>query len=277
MNAQNSRRNYCSAPTVAVYKFSSCDGCQLSILNLEDELLDLAGAIEIAFFLEATSRVLPGPYDVAIVEGSITTPHEVERIGEIRRDAKILIALGTCATAGGIQALKNYSKVTDLAQMVYPHPEYLHTLETSTPITEHVKVDMELWGCPVNKYQVVEVIAALLQKRKPMLPTHAVCLDCKRKGYACVLVDSGILCLGPVTRTGCGALCPTSGRGCYGCFGPSPDANLPALVPVLQSLEKQPGETLRLLRHISSYAPKFREAANAIAELLFPELPFRSR
>lgn len=253
-------------PKVAVYKFSSCDGCQLSILNLEDELLDLAGAIEIAFFLEATSRILPGPYDVALIEGSVTTPHEAERIREIRRDAKILIALGTCATAGGIQALKNYAKVTDLAQMVYPHPEYLHTLETSTPIAEHVKVDMELWGCPVNKVQVVEVIAALLQQRKPVLPTHAVCLDCKRKGSPCVLVDSGILCLGPVTRTGCGALCPASGRGCYGCFGPSPDANLPAFVPVLQSLESQPGEALRLLRHISCYAPKFREAANLLIE-----------
>ena len=192
-----------SKPKVAVYKFSSCDGCQLSILNLEDELLDLVGAVEIAYFLEARRATLPGPYDVALVEGSVTTPHEAERIQEIRRQSKVLIALGTCATAGGIQALRNFVKVDDLALAVYPHPEYLHTLQTSTPIAEHVKIDMELWGCPVNKYQVVEVIAALLQNRRPNLPTHSVCLDCKRKGTVCVLVASGIPCLGPATRTGC--------------------------------------------------------------------------
>jgi coenzyme F420-reducing hydrogenase gamma subunit len=172
-------------PTVAVYKFSSCDGCQLSILNLEDELLDLAGAIEIAYFLEARRRTLPGPYDIALVEGSVTTPHEVERILEIRQQAKVLVALGTCATAGGIQALRNSAKLDDLALAVYQHPEYLHALPKSTPIAEHVKVDLELWGCPVNKYQLVEVIQALLQKRRPNLPTHSVCLDCKRRGIVC--------------------------------------------------------------------------------------------
>jgi len=253
-----------SKPKVAVYKFSSCDGCQLSILNLEDELLDLVGAVEIAYFLEARRATLPGPYDVALVEGSVTTPHEAERIQEIRRQSKVLIALGTCATAGGIQSLKNFTKVDDLALAVYPHPEYLQTLQTSTPIAEHVKVDMELWGCPVNKYQVVEVIAALLQNRRPNLPTHSVCLDCKRKGTVCVLVASGIPCLGPATRTGCGAICPSKGRGCYGCFGPAPHAELPALVPVLRSLERHSSETVQLLRNFSGYAPAFRQAADEL-------------
>jgi sulfhydrogenase subunit delta len=254
-----------SKPRVAVYKFSSCDGCQLSILNLEDELLELAGAIEISYFLEATSRIQPGPYDVALVEGSVSTPHEAERIQEVRRQCDVLVALGTCSTAGGIQALRNFAKLEDLAWAVYDHPEYLHTLETSTPISEHVKVDLELWGCPVNKYQVVEVIASLLQKRRPNLPTHCVCLDCKRNGNVCVLVADHTPCLGPVTRTGCGALCPASGRGCYGCFGPAPSAEMSAMVSILQNMENYPGETFHLLRNFTGYAPAFRQAADKIA------------
>ena len=170
-----------SKPTVAVYKFSSCDGCQLSLLNLEDELLELAGAVEIAYFLEARRRVLPGPYDVGLVEGSITSPHEAEQILDIRSQVRFLVALGTCATAGGIQALRNFTDVNDLVLKVYESPEYLKVLEQATPISQHVKVDLELWGCPVNKYQVLEVVAALLQNRKPYLPGHCVCLDCKRK------------------------------------------------------------------------------------------------
>lgn len=255
-----------SKPKIAVYKFSSCDGCQLSLLNLEDELLELAGAVEIAYFLEATSRILPGPYDVALVEGSVSTPHEVERIQEIRRQAGFLVALGTCATAGGIQALRNFERLEDLQWAVYDHPEYLHALETSTPVAEHVKVDLELWGCPVNKYQALEVVAALVQRRKPNLPTHSVCLDCKRNGTMCVLVAEGTPCLGPATRTGCGALCPGVGRGCYGCFGPAPSAELTALVPILQAQEKYPGECLHLLRNFTGYAPAFRQAADKLTK-----------
>ena len=253
-----------SKPTVAVYKFSSCDGCQLSLLNLEDELLDLAGAVEIAYFLEARRRVLPGPYDVGLVEGSVTSPHEVERILEIRSQVRFLVALGTCATAGGIQALRNFTNVNDLALKVYEYPEYLHILEQATPISQHVKVDLELWGCPVNKYQVLEVVAALLQNRKPYLPGHSVCLDCKRKGTVCVEVAAGIPCLGPITRTGCGAICPANGRGCYGCFGPAPNAEFQTYARLLKSMERYPGEAVHLLRNIAGYAPQFREAVAAI-------------
>jgi sulfhydrogenase subunit delta len=253
-------------PKVAVYKFSSCDGCQLSILNLEDELLDLAGAVEIAYFLEARSRVIPGPYDVAFVEGSVSTPHEAERIQEIRKDSKVLIALGTCATAGGIQALRNFTQASELALTVYEHPHYLNFLETSTPISDHIKVDLEIWGCPVNKYQVLEAIAALLQNRQPQLPSYSVCIDCKRKGATCVVVANGMACLGPATRTGCGAICPSMGRGCYGCFGPAPNANMDTVIPVLQANEAYPGESVHLLRYFTGYSPKFRAAAQAILE-----------
>ena len=250
-----------SKPTVAVYKFSSCDGCQLSILNLEDELLDLAGTVEIAYFLEARRQTLPGPYDIVLVEGSVTTPHEAERIQEIRKQAKNLVAIGACATSGGIQALRNFTNADDLALAVYEHPEYLHFLPTSTPISANVKVDYELWGCPVNKYQLVEVLVALLQKRRPNLPTHSICLDCKRKGVACVMVAYGMPCLGPGTRTGCGVLCPSNGRGCYGCFGPAPNADMKTVVTAMNFVERYPGEVRGLLTNISNYAPGFKQAA----------------
>lgn len=251
-------------PTLAVYKFSSCDGCQLSILNMEDELLDIAGALDIAYFLEATRAERPGPYDIAIVEGSITTPHEAERIREIRRQSKVLIALGTCATSGGVQALRNFTDAKAYAQTVYDHPEFLHYLDTATPIAEHVPVDMELWGCPVNKGQVLEVISALLNNRRPNLPAYSVCLECKRRGAICVLVDKGTPCIGPATQAGCGAICPANGRGCYGCFGPTRSTNLDSLTNILTKLERTPGETVRLFRGISGYAPAFRETADVL-------------
>ncbi len=253
-------------PTIAVYKFTSCDGCQLSLLNMEDELLSLAERVEIAYFLEATSRTLPGPYDIALVEGSVSTPQEAERIRQIRREARFLVSLGTCATAGGIQALRNFADGEDYAQLVYPHPEYLKTLATCTPMAEHVPVDLELWGCPVNKGQVIEVLVALLNGRRPNLPSHAVCLECKRRGAICVLVAEGVPCLGPITRTGCGALCPAFGRGCYGCFGPLPAPQMEAMLPVLQGVEREPGESARLLRHVSGYAPAFARAAQKLLQ-----------
>jgi sulfhydrogenase subunit delta len=251
-------------PSVAVYKFSSCDGCQLSLLNLEDELLGLADAIDIAFFLEATRAMRPGPYDIGIVEGSVTTPHEINRIKEIRRDCTTLIALGTCATSGGIQALRNFTDADQLATAVYPHPEYLHYLKTATPIAEHVTVDFELWGCPVNKEQFLDVIISLLHNRRPSIPPYSVCLECKRHGTTCVMVDQGVPCLGPGTQAGCGAICPTIGRGCYGCFGPARSTNLDSLSNILCQHERYLGEAFRLFRGISGNAPAFRDTAEAL-------------
>jgi coenzyme F420-reducing hydrogenase gamma subunit len=253
-------------PTVAVYKFSSCDGCQLSLLNLEDELLSLAGVVEIAYFLEARRRTLPPPYDISLVEGSVSTPEEKERIEKIRANSGLLITIGTCATAGGIQALRNFNDKDEFANYVYAHPDYLDALDTSTAISDHVEVDLEIWGCPVNKYQVLEAIAALLQNRKPRFSNHSVCLDCKRNGFTCITIAEGIPCLGPVTRTGCGAICPGSGRGCYGCFGPAPNPALGALLPILKSTERYPGEATKLLQHISVGAPAFAQASQKAQE-----------
>jgi coenzyme F420-reducing hydrogenase gamma subunit len=216
-------------PTLAVWKFASCDGCQLSLLDCEDELLAVAERVDIAYFLEASSATVEGPYDISIVEGSITTEHDARRIREIREASGLLIAIGACATSGGIQALRNYADIDGFVTAVYASPDYISTLATSTPIAEHVQVDLELQGCPINKRQLLEAISALLAGRKPNLPATAVCVECKRAGIPCLMVARGVPCLGPVTHAGCGALCPAYARGCFGCYGPKETPNLDAL------------------------------------------------
>jgi len=221
-------------PRLAVFKLASCDGCQLTLLDCEDELLALAGQVDIAHFLEASSAVAPGPYDLALVEGSVTTAEDAERIRAIRAASRHLVTIGACATAGGVQALLNYSDVDEYRRTVYAPPEYISALATSTPVSAHVDVDFELRGCPIDRRQLIEVITAFLAGRRPDVPNHSVCFECKRRGTVCVTVAHGTPCLGPVTHAGCGALCPAYGRGCFGCFGPSGSVNLPALIPLLR-------------------------------------------
>jgi coenzyme F420-reducing hydrogenase gamma subunit len=247
---------------LAVYKFSSCDGCQLSILNLEEELLDLVDAIEVAFFLEARRQVLPPPYDLGLVEGSISTPDEEERIHQVRRDCKFLVAIGACATSGGIQALRNWTDVEAYKQVVYPQPGFLKTLETSTGIASHVFVDFELRGCPINKDQLLELVTAVLIGRKPNIPTHSLCVECKRRGYPCVLVSKGEPCLGPITQTGCGALCPEVSRPCYGCFGPMEQPNIFSLGSWFNRLGFAPRDIKRMLRTFNGYLEPFKQASD---------------
>lgn len=222
-------------PTLAVWKFTSCDGCQLTLLDCEDELLTLAGAVRIARFTEASSAVSPGPYDVSLVEGSITTPEEAERIREVRALSRVLVVIGACATAGGIQALRNFADVEEFRSLVYATPSHIETLATSTPISAHVPVDYELRGCPIDRRQLLEVLSAFLVGRKPDLPDASVCTECKRRGLTCVMVADGTPCLGPVTHAGCGALCPAYRRGCFGCFGPVADPNIAALTAQLRA------------------------------------------
>lgn len=250
-------------PKLAVWKFASCDGCQLSLLDCEDELLDVVGAIDLAYFPEATRDEIEGPYDLSLVEGSVTTPHDAARIHEVREVSKFVVTIGACATAGGVQSLKNWANVDDFISIVYAEPDYIDSLETSTAISEHIGVDYELRGCPINKYQLLEVVAAFLQKRKPNVPAHSVCVDCKLRGTACVMVGQGMPCLGPVTHAGCGALCPAYNRGCYGCFGPAETVNMASLGSWWQSLGVADDDLVRALRTFNGYAPEFREASEA--------------
>ena len=252
-----------SVPRLAVWKFASCDGCQLSLLDLEDELLAVANAVELADFREASSRVVAGPYDVSLVEGSITTTHDAERIQEVRRSSKALITIGACATAGGVQALRNFADVQEFVAAVYASPEYIATLATSTPISAHVTVDFELHGCPINKRQLLEVLTAFLHGRRPGIPSTSVCTECKRRGTVCVTVAHGTPCLGPVTHAGCGALCPAYNRGCYGCFGPMETPNIVSLTRRLQLLGMDDRDVDRAVRTFNVQA--FEEARSAHA------------
>ena len=235
-----------AVPTLAVWKFASCDGCQLSLLDCEDELLALAGAVRIAHFTEMTRAHVDGPYDVSLVEGSITTAEDAERIRAVRASSRRLITIGACATSGGVQALRNLAEEGEFVSTVYAHPEYVSSLATSTPISAHVPVDFELNGCPIDRHQLLEVITASLVGRRPVIPDHTVCQQCKGRGTVCVLVARGTPCLGPVTRAGCGALCPAVGRGCYGCFGPVGGANTGALAEHLLAEGMAPVDASRL-------------------------------
>ena len=244
-------------PTLAVWKFASCDGCQLSLLDCEDELVGLIGAVDIAYFLESSSALQPGPYDLSLVEGSITTAHDVTRIKEVRRRSRQLVTIGACATAGGIQALRNFKDVREFISIVYARPDYIETLATSTPISAHVAVDFELHGCPINKAQLLEVVSAFLIGRNPIVPAHSVCIECKLKGNVCVMVAHGTPCLGPVTHAGCGALCPSYDRGCYGCFGPMESPNMTALSHELSELGVGERDIVRLYRTFNAAAEPF--------------------
>lgn len=248
-------------PKLAVWKFSSCDGCQLQLLDLEDELLGLAAAVDIAFFLEATRATARGPFDLSLVEGSITTRHDAERIRKVRRQSRVLVAIGACANSGGIQALKNIADHHAFIKYVYPRPEYVDTLATSTGIADHVPVDLELRGCPVDRHQLLEVVSAYLAGRRPNIAHTAVCTDCKRRGLPCVMVAGGQPCLGPVTHAGCGALCPGVGRGCYGCFGPKETPNTAALMKEYAALGRSGGAIRDGLRLFNANADPFREEA----------------
>jgi coenzyme F420-reducing hydrogenase gamma subunit len=249
-------------PRLAVWKFASCDGCQLSLLDCEDELLAVADAVEIAYFPEASSVMAKGPYDLSLVEGSITTAHDAERIHKIRRQSKFLVTIGACATAGGIQALRNFADINDFVAAVYASPQYIKTLATSTPISAHIKVDFELNGCPIDKAQLLEVISAFLAGRKPQISNHTVCIECKLRGNTCVMV-MGTPCLGPVTHAGCGAICPSFNRGCYGCFGPRERPNTAALAVEWLKLGATPRDLHRVFRTFNASAEPFRQESDA--------------
>jgi coenzyme F420-reducing hydrogenase gamma subunit len=248
---------------LAVFKFASCDGCQLSLLDCEDELLALSENLEIAYFLEARRAVSRGPYDLSLVEGSITTPHDAERIRRVRAESRFLVTIGACATAGGIQALRNFGDVREFAALVYARPDYIATLSTSTAIADHVPVDFELRGCPINKHQLLEVIGAFINGRRPRTPAHSVCVECKRRGTVCVMVARGAPCLGPVTHAGCGAICPAYGRACYGCYGPNDAPNVESLMKAWRAAGASPDRIVMALRTFNANAPAFREGAKA--------------
>ncbi|MBI5549788.1 MAG: oxidoreductase [Deltaproteobacteria bacterium] len=248
-------------PRLAVWKFASCDGCQLTLLDCEDELLQIAEALEIAYFKEATPASERGLYDLSLVDGSISTSADAQRILAIRRSSRRLVAIGACAIAGGIQSLRNFADASQMAASVYPCPAKLDILATSKAIRAHVPVELELPGCPIDKRALLEVLSAFLVGRKPVVPGHSVCLECKVRGNICVMVGHGTPCMGPVTRAGCGALCPAYERGCYGCFGPMETPNTASLIHAFRAAGWSSADVTRAFRSFNADAEQFRRAA----------------
>ena len=251
-------------PKLAVWKFASCDGCQLSLLDCEDELLAVSQAVHIANFPEASREVVPGPYEISLVEGSVTTPHDAERIKEIREISDLVITIGACATSGGIQALRNFSDVKEFTNIVYANPQFIDTLDQSHPISDYINVDFELRGCPIDKYQLLEVVISLLSGKRPNIPTHSVCMDCKLKLNTCVLVAGNEPCLGPVTQAGCGAICPSFNRGCYGFFGPQDSANTDSMTEIWQNLGVENETILQAFRGFNGFLEPFKSAGERL-------------
>jgi sulfhydrogenase subunit delta len=249
-------------PRIGVVKFASCDGCQLTLLDLEDELLMIAERVDLVEFAEATSRRSAGPFDILFVEGSISTPEQAEEIARLRAVSHRLVTIGACATAGGIQAIRNWLDHDTVRAAVYPEPGFVESLAEARPVADFVAVDDELRGCPISPAQLREYLVALVTGRRPQLPDEAVCLECKRRGIVCVAVAQGIACLGPVTKTGCGALCPAYGRGCYGCFGPRESANTASLAAWF-SRERSDPEVGRLFAGFTAWSPPFRAVIDA--------------
>ena len=246
-------------PAIAVHKFSSCDGCQLAFLNAGEALLQLLELVEVKHFAEAGYVNPEAKVDIAFVEGSVSTPEELEKIQKIRANSRYLITIGACATAGGIQALRNGKDIKEWMQTVYATPDYIDTLATATAIKDHVKVDFELWGCPINTQQVMAAIRQLLFNVEPLRQEESLCLSCKRKGNVCVLITKEATCMGPVTKTGCGALCPSVGRACYACYGPADTADGEVLANRFAGLGLMPEQIARRFAFITNQAPEYKK------------------
>lgn len=247
---------------LAIVKLASCSGCQRVLLDLEEELPFLVeNYLDVQYFLEATSRVGGGPYDLALIEGSVSVPEELEVVKEVREKSKVVATMGACATSGGIQALRNWASLGELSRAIYPNPEWIESLEKSTPVSEHIKVDYELKGCPVSRQELLDFIISMIVGKRPRIERNSLCVECKRKGNVCLLVAYKLPCMGPVTKAGCGALCPSYGRPCYSCFGPFEDINAESLKERFREIGLNNYEILNLFRGFTGYSKQFREVS----------------
>lgn len=238
---------------IGIFKLTSCDGCQLALLNLEEAFIDVLRFYDMAYFREGTDRAIKGTFDISIIEGSVTTKIQKEEVCDIRERSRRVITIGACATSGGIQAIRNWARLGEFKASVYPLPELIDVLSISTPVSEHIYVDYELWGCPISTEAIEEVLVSIIFEKTPRIPVYSLCMECKKKGLPCILVASGKPCLGPVTKAGCGAICPSFKRPCYGCFGPKEGANIKSLAKIFERYNISEKDFLALLDKMNSY------------------------
>ena len=219
-------------PKVGVFSFTSCEGCQLQILNLEDELLDLLGHIEIVNFREAMTEK-GEDYQIALVEGSISTRSDAEELSEIREQADLVISIGACAVTTGLNGMRNLNTAREAWRRVYPDREFDDNVASEVrPVSEVVEVDFEVPGCPIDRGELLRVLSVLLAGGVPRVPRTPVCDECRRAGNPCLL-DSGRYCFGSLAPSGCGAVCTSFGESCVACRGHLPNAPVEELMEVL--------------------------------------------
>jgi len=250
-------------PKIAVYKLSSCAGCQLEILNLENELLDIVGVVDIKYFVMAKRDTDPGPFDIGFVEGAVTCGEEIEKLKKARQQCDKLIALGSCACFGGVPSIKNWKPEREIEAMVYNNLEVIHSTK-AFGIDQYVEVDGLLRGCPISKTELVNFLKSTLLGVTPQLRPHSVCVECKLNENECVMVTRGEPCLGSVTNAGCGAACPSVGKGCAGCRGPASDTNTRSLARTLSENGLSRQDVSRAFRKYAGNTIQFSEGAEAV-------------
>ena len=216
---------------ISFYDFTSCEGCQLQVLGCEDELLDILGEVEIVQFREAIDQ-REYDCDVAFIEGAFSRESDRAQLQKIRDHSKIVVALGACATTGGLNVLKNYRGIGRAMKTVYGEQAGWYETSPVQPIDRVIKVDLKIHGCPIPKQEFLEVVKSLLAGRKPQIPDYPVCVECKLRENVC-LYHKGQYCMGVVARAGCNAWCPSYGGRCYACRGLISDPNNGAAKDVL--------------------------------------------
>jgi len=245
---------------VAVYKFTGCAGCQMEFLRLEDELLELTKKIEFVYFMMIQNRDELERYDICFVEGSVSTPRELEEIKMIRANTRTLVAFGDCAVTGCVPSIRNWLSQSEAEKVVYKDTSPIRSFKVGG-IGEYVPVDLTLPGCPPHKNMILEAITASLLEIRPDLRMHSVCVECKLRENVCILTSLGKACMGPVTRAGCGAICPTYGRECEGCYGPMSDASPASLAAEFHKLGVSSQDLVRKFRKYAGTSKEFEEVS----------------
>ncbi len=248
-------------PRIGIFKYSCCAGCQFQLIFFQRHLLAMLGAVDIVYGRMETDRdEAQGPFDLALIEGAITESWQADELKRVRDCSKLLVPIGSCATNGGIPAIKNLTNERDIQGRVYDELSTIHAMRAA-PVHHYVRVDAMLRGCPAGERDLAELVSSLLLDRKPRVVDTAVCVECKARGNTCILVAEGKPCMGPVTNGGCGALCPSNHRACYACWGPLPNANGPALAREFERMGVPPEQIVRLFSQFGYPTAEFLKAA----------------
>ena len=253
-------KNMSEKPKVGIFKFTGCAGCQMEIFRMEDQFLNLLKLFDITYWKMAKRNNEEKGWDIALVEGGISTPWEIKEIKCIRKKTKFLVAFGDCAISGCIPSIRNWIPQMESEELVYPDSSSICSTKLHG-IGEYVKTDAELKGCPPHRDTIIELLKSAILKIRPRLRKHPVCVECKFNDNPCLITSKKIPCMGPVTSAGCGAICPTLGRECEGCFGPMSNPNAAALAEIFKDIGLNDEDIKRKFRKYAGMSPEFRYEA----------------